>query len=130
MPKPTIKAPKKDKPEVSHTTNSQEIFPEKNFNKCGKQVPKTKAPTKYPKAFPNPFNPMATISLSVARNQQVTIALFDALGRQVQTIYHGVLSANKSHSFQIDGSTLPSGMYHYVIQGAFFNTSKPILLLK
>ncbi len=82
------------------------------------------------KAFPNPFNPMATISLSVARNQQVTIALFDALGRQVQTIYHGVLSANKSHSFQIDGSTLPSGMYHYVIQGAFFNTSKPILLLK
>ena len=81
-------------------------------------------------AFPNPFNPMATISLSVARDQQVTIALFDTLGRQVQTIYQGGLSANKSYSFQIDGSALPSGMYHYAIQGAFFNTSKPILLLK
>ena len=49
------KPPKEAKIEIYRITFSQEKERILSFNKCGNAVPKTKAPTKKPKAFPNPF---------------------------------------------------------------------------
>ena len=82
------------------------------------------------RAFPNPFNPQSTFTLTVAQDQEVSIALFDMLGRQVQTLYQGQLQANRAHNFTIDGSQLPSGTYIYRVTGSRFHTSERVILLK
>ncbi|MEM8485030.1 MAG: T9SS type A sorting domain-containing protein [Bacteroidota bacterium] len=82
------------------------------------------------KAFPNPFNPQTTFSLSIARGQDVQITLFDMLGRQVQTLHNGFLEANTQHRFTIDGSGLASGTYFYNVRGHQFTASEHITLMK
>ncbi len=82
------------------------------------------------KAFPNPFNPQTTFTLSIAREQAVEITLFDMLGRQVQTVHNGFLEANTLHRFTIDGSGLASGAYFYAIRGQHFSTSAHITLMQ
>ena len=81
-------------------------------------------------AYPNPFNPQTTFSLSVVRAQDVTIELYDMTGRRIQTLFQGPLSANSSHQFTIDGSQLSSGIYLYRASGDHFTSSKPITLIK
>lgn len=81
-------------------------------------------------AFPNPFNPRSTFTLTVAKDQEVSVMLFDMLGRQVQTLFEGQLQANQSHAFTIDGSDLTSGMYIYYVSGTQFHTYGRVILLK
>ena len=67
-------------------------------------------------AYPNPFNPEATVRFALRDSAPVTLTLHDALGRQVSTLYSGTPAANQTLSVRIDGSGLPSGLY---IRAAF-----------
>lgn len=80
--------------------------------------------------YPNPFNPHTTFSLTLGNSQDVSITLFDMLGRQVLTIYEGQLTANTAHTFTIDGSQLPSGTFMYQVVGANFRKLGHVVLLK
>lgn len=62
-------------------------------------------------AWPNPFNPRATISFEVETSQHVRVELWDALGRQQSLIYDGFATAGTSHQAVIDGGNLASGTY-------------------
>ena len=62
-------------------------------------------------AYPNPFRDNATFSLAVASDQLVTVAVYDALGRQVELLHDGSMAANETKSFLISGADLPSGLY-------------------
>ena len=44
-------------------------------------------------AHPNPFNPMTTISFSLARGQQVKLSVFDMAGKRVAELVNGVYGA-------------------------------------
>ena len=81
-------------------------------------------------AYPNPFNPQAQFTLAVQQAQVVQVALYDLLGRRVQTLYNGVLEANESHSFTINGAGLSSGLYLIQVQGERFSASQRVTLLK
>lgn len=81
-------------------------------------------------SYPNPFNPTTQFNLTVARDQEVGIHLYDALGQQVQTIHQGALGANTAHRFTIEAGTLPSGLYIYQVRGASFTDSRRIMLMK
>ncbi|MEM6337917.1 MAG: T9SS type A sorting domain-containing protein, partial [Bacteroidota bacterium] len=81
-------------------------------------------------AYPNPFNPQAMFTLAVAERQRVTVDLFDALGRSVQTLHKGELAANQTHRFTLDGSRLPSGVYLYRVAGESFVESRRVTLVK
>lgn len=81
-------------------------------------------------AYPNPFNPTSTFTFFVAREQYVTVALFDAVGRQVQTIYTGPMRAGESREFVIDAQGLASGYYVYRAIGDGFSASRSIVLAK
>jgi predicted acyl esterase len=69
--------------------------------------------------YPNPFNPSTTISLSVPRESDVTLRIFDALGRTVATLIDGRLSSgNYSVAWNAAVSPGPqvspaSGVYFY-----------------
>jgi hypothetical protein len=45
--------------------------------------------------YPNPFNPQTTISYSLPRAMQVSLTVFDLMGREVQTLVSGLEQAGR-----------------------------------
>jgi hypothetical protein len=79
---------------------------------------------------PNPFSTTATVGFAVTRPQRVELALYDALGRRVRTLYAGTVEANLRLEAQIDGRTLPSGLYLVRLAGTGFSTTRRVTLLR
>ncbi len=61
-------------------------------------------------AFPNPFNPAASVSVSLPQASELTVQVFDVTGRLVTTLANGGFTAGL-HAFTIDGTNLASGLY-------------------
>jgi hypothetical protein len=77
--------------------------------------------------YPNPFNPTTVISYSIAKEDLVTLKLFDILGSEVTLLVEGQKEAG-THRIEFDASNLPSGIYFYQLQtGNFIETRKLIL---
>ena len=81
-------------------------------------------------AYPNPFNPQASIRFAIKERQAVTMAMYDATGREVQALYRGIPDANQMHAVAIDGSTLPSGVYIVRLTGETFLATQSVTLVK
>ncbi len=86
--------------------------------------------------YPNPFNPETTISYTIPSNVKsetinVTLKVFDALGREVVTLIDEYKSPGIYNSqFSIRNSQLPSGVYFYRLQAGSFSSTKKMLLIK
>ncbi|MCC6865702.1 MAG: T9SS type A sorting domain-containing protein [Ignavibacteria bacterium] len=78
--------------------------------------------------FPNPFNPVTSIKYDIPQNGQVTIKIYDLLGREVFTYSDHKLAG--SYELKFDGSKLASGMYIYQITADMFTDTKKMVLLK
>ncbi|MEX2402462.1 MAG: T9SS type A sorting domain-containing protein [Rhodothermales bacterium] len=65
--------------------------------------------------YPNPFNPATTIAFTLNRTQDVTLSVYNILGRQVGTLIDGMQPAG-TYEVPFDGSGLASGTYLYVLQ--------------
>jgi FG-GAP-like repeat/Secretion system C-terminal sorting domain/FG-GAP repeat len=59
---------------------------------------------------PNPFNTMSTINLAMPNTGQVSIVVYNLLGREVVELFQGELSAGYHH-YSFDASGITSGMY-------------------
>lgn len=81
-------------------------------------------------AYPNPFNPTTSFSLTVAQDQKVKVEVYDLTGRLVQTLFNGNILANEIQYFHFDASHLASGTYLYRVLGEKFTQTKRIQLLK
>lgn len=84
--------------------------------------------------YPNPFNPSTTISYSLPVAAEVTLTVFDVLGRKVAELVNRRVEAG-SHSVQFDGSGLASGVYLYRLDargsdGRSSTQSRRLVLLK
>ncbi|MFZ5434265.1 MAG: T9SS type A sorting domain-containing protein [Calditrichota bacterium] len=79
--------------------------------------------------YPNPFNSTATISFTLSSPMVMDVALYDLLGRRVQTLTKGPLSSG-FHRVQIEGSQLSSGMYFVRLTSPKRTLSQPVVLLK
>jgi len=79
--------------------------------------------------YPNPFNPTTTISYNLPSGGNVTLGIFDVLGKQVAQLVDGLQSAGY-HSVKFDGSALRSGVYFYRIQSGTFVDTKKLILIK
>ncbi|MCR4416814.1 MAG: choice-of-anchor D domain-containing protein [Ignavibacteria bacterium] len=78
--------------------------------------------------YPNPFNPVTKICFSLSQRSQVTLKIFDVLGREVMTLVDGELNPGV-HSVVFDATGLSSGVYFYQMQtGSFIETRKLTLL--
>ena len=65
--------------------------------------------------YPNPFNPSTVIRFGLPFQSRVKLVVYDLLGRPVQTLLDGELSAG-SHEVNFDASPLPSGTYLYTLE--------------
>ncbi|MBK9097155.1 MAG: T9SS type A sorting domain-containing protein [bacterium] len=78
--------------------------------------------------FPNPFNPSTVIGYQLPVSSNVTIKVYDPLGREVTTLVNEEKSAG-SYEVSFNASHLSSGLYFYRLQvGSFVETKKMILL--
>jgi photosystem II stability/assembly factor-like uncharacterized protein len=79
--------------------------------------------------FPNPFNPTTVISYQLSASSNVTLKIYDVLGREVETLINEKESAG-SHSVNFDATTLPSGVYFYRLVAGNMTATKKMVLLK
>ena len=79
--------------------------------------------------YPNPFNPSTTISFYMPTTQFVSLRVFDALGRTVETLVSEEVEAGY-HELLFEPKSLASGNYYYQIQTEGYNSVKKMLLLK
>jgi Zn-dependent M28 family amino/carboxypeptidase len=66
------------------------------------------------KTFPNPFNSTININFSLPSNNNISIIVYDQLGREIETIYKGDLSAGE-HTFRWNPANKPTGIYNLVL---------------
>ena len=60
---------------------------------------------------PNPATDAARLALTVARSQAVEVAVYDVLGRRVQTLFGGPMEGGEARQFEVNTSALAPGAY-------------------
>ncbi len=79
--------------------------------------------------YPNPFNPTTTISYQLPVASQVSLKVFDVLGREVMTLVNGRQDAGV-YNLSLNAATLSSGIYFYRLQSGNFVQTKKMMLVK
>jgi hypothetical protein len=80
--------------------------------------------------YPNPFNPSTVINYSLADASDVSLVVYDALGKEVKVLVSGIQSKG-DHSVTFNGSGLASGIYNYrLIFSASQSDTKTMALIK
>ncbi len=86
--------------------------------------------------YPNPFNPLTVINYEIPQLSNVTLVIYDILGRQVESLVNEEKAPGK-YQATFDASGLPSGVYFYRLsagsltgQAGTFTQVKKMILMK
>ncbi len=79
--------------------------------------------------YPNPFNPEARFTLTLAREQHVRIRVYDMLGRSIAVLFDGFLLPDEPRSIPIKSEGWAGGKYLLVIEGTYFTASRNFTVL-
>ncbi len=84
--------------------------------------------------FPNPFNPATRIAFSIPSTQKVSLQIYDAQGKLVQTLLNKPMAAGR-HEAEWNGlnrqnEAAASGVYFYLLQSGSFREMKKMILLR
>ncbi|MCH8494807.1 MAG: T9SS type A sorting domain-containing protein [Balneolales bacterium] len=79
--------------------------------------------------YPNPFNPSTNIRFSLPEAQNVTVRVFDVLGREIEMLTTGMMAAG-THTVPFNASTLSSGVYIYTVQAGTQTLTGKMMLTK
>ncbi|MBK6504144.1 MAG: T9SS type A sorting domain-containing protein [Ignavibacteria bacterium] len=80
--------------------------------------------------YPNPFNPSTKINFSIPSSSQVSLKVYDAVGKEVADLVNEFATAgNYSVDFSAP-SNLTSGVYFYTLSAGEFKATKKLLLVK
>jgi len=79
-------------------------------------------------AYPNPFNPVTTLSFAIPVDSEVSLSVYNLQGREVSTLIEGNMDAGY-HSVIWNADSYSSGVYFVkMIAGEFINTQKLMLI--
>ncbi|MDZ7725786.1 MAG: T9SS type A sorting domain-containing protein [candidate division KSB1 bacterium] len=86
------------------------------------------------KNYPNPFNPVTTISFNLPSQENIDLRVYDIQGRLVNTLVSGSLSAGE-HRIVWDatsqtGEPVASGVYFYQLTSESFNDTRQMTLIR
>ena len=79
---------------------------------------------------PQPVSSHATITLTLSDTGPARVDVFDMLGRRLQTLYDGTLSASTSHILRMDAHHLAPGQYLVRVQTRSGTTSRRLIVTR
>jgi hypothetical protein len=79
--------------------------------------------------YPNPFNPVTTIRYNIPARSNVTLKVYDILGKEIAVLISGITEPG-SGTVQFDGTGLSSGVYFVKLESESFIQSRKMILLK
>jgi spore coat protein A len=106
----------------------QAIRDEEIFNAAIGQLPQISALALLPN-YPNPFNPVTTLSFSLPKAGKVNLSIWDVSGRLVATVVDGWREEGY-HDVTFDGSNLASGVYFTHFQTETGSQVQKMVLMK
>ncbi|MEE9429585.1 MAG: T9SS type A sorting domain-containing protein [Melioribacteraceae bacterium] len=79
--------------------------------------------------YPNPFNPTTTIEFSLPQTSDVTLKIYDMLGKEVTTLVDKKKSGG-TYRVSLDATKLSSGIYIYRLEADRFSSTRKMILIK
>lgn len=79
--------------------------------------------------YPNPFNPITTINYQLPKMAYVSIKVFNAIGRLIETLVQSEQQAG-NYFINWDASKYSSGLYYYELIAGEFREVKKMILIK
>ena len=103
----------------------------KHFGNGDKESEKETLPTEYTlyQNYPNPFNPLTTIKYDLPNAGDVSLIIYDILGRKVNELVNTKQEAGR-YEIQFNASSLASGVYIYQLIAEKYISAKKMILLK
>jgi hypothetical protein len=80
--------------------------------------------------YPNPFNPSTTIDFTVPSDGETSLKVFNILGKEVATLFHGIAKPGIVHRVNFHGDFLASGLYLARLTWNNHQTTRKLLLLR
>ncbi len=79
--------------------------------------------------YPNPFNPSTVISYQLPISSEVSLKVYDMLGRELQTLVNTRQDAGR-YTVLFNATSLASGLYFYRLQAGTFVETRKMTLVK
>ena len=79
--------------------------------------------------YPNPFNSSTIISYQLPIKSNVTLKIFNLLGKEIKTLVNEEKNIG-SHFIEFDAKQIASGLYYYRLTADGKNITKKMLLIK
>jgi len=79
--------------------------------------------------YPNPFNPVTSIGFDIARAGNVSLIVYNSLGKEIYRLVNENLSAG-SYVYSFNAGEMPSGIYYYSLKTDYFSDIKKMVLVK
>ncbi|MCZ7558124.1 MAG: T9SS type A sorting domain-containing protein [Bacteroidia bacterium] len=79
---------------------------------------------------PHPVNTYASVRVAMPVDERATVALYDLLGRERQTVASHRLLTQGVTPLEIDGRGLPPGCYLLVLEAGGIRVSKPVMIMR
>ncbi len=85
--------------------------------------------------YPNPFNPSTTISFEIHEPSDISLIIYDLLGREIIKLIDNKQFNSGEHNvkwkgLKEDGSMVTGGIYFYRIINGIYTSTKKMLILK
>ncbi len=79
--------------------------------------------------YPNPFNPVTTISYSLSQAGATSLKAFNLAGKELETLINKKQNPG-DYLFMWNASSYPSGIYFIRLESNNFNETRKVLLIK
>lgn len=82
--------------------------------------------------FPNPFNPSTIISYQLPEKSNVTLKIYDVLGKEVAVLINNEWKEAGIHYYELNSSdfSFTSGVYIYNLRAGEFTSTKKFVLMR
>ena len=80
-------------------------------------------------AYPNPFNPTTTMTLTMPVSGEITVEVYNVLGQVVSTLASGYMDAS-TYTLTWDASNASSGVYFVQADAEGFTKTQKLMLVK